>query len=202
MTVERIISGGQTGADQGGLEAAIAIGIPHGGWCPRGRRADDGRVPLKYTLREAESPAYPERTRLNVQEADATVIFANKPSAGSALTLDYTRMFAKPVITVDPNMGAIGARRLANWLRRVKPKTLNVAGHRESSSPGIEVKVKAILCAAISTQTSQTERAAERRKRCTCEQFGNGVVSGQVDPPAPAGRLRDPACPKHGTAAT
>lgn len=56
--VEKIISGGQTGADRGGLDAAIALGIPHGGWCPKGRRAEDGKVPKRYRLRETSGANY------------------------------------------------------------------------------------------------------------------------------------------------
>jgi hypothetical protein len=67
--VERIISGGQTGADRGGLTAAIKLGIPHGGWCPKGRRAEDGQVPACYHLEETGSSSYQARTKRNVLEA-------------------------------------------------------------------------------------------------------------------------------------
>ncbi len=150
MIVERIYSGGQTGADRGGLEAAIALGIEHGGYCPKDRRAEDGRVPRKYMLVEASTPFYPERTRLNVQESDATVIFAWQPSAGSGLTIDAAIMFEKPYITIDPRNEAAAIKTLRRWLKSVKPKTLNVAGHRESSSHGIEAQVKRIVVAALS----------------------------------------------------
>ncbi len=162
MIVERIISGGQTGADRGGLEAAIALEIPHGGYCPKGRRSEDGRVPRKYELIETSTPYYPERTRMNVQESDATVLFAWKPSSGSAVTLDAARMMAKPIVIIDPREEAAAAKQLVRWLKSVKPKTLNVAGHREASSPGIEGQVKRIVGAAISTITPMTERRAAR----------------------------------------
>lgn len=74
MRIEKVISGGQTGADRAALDAAIAAGIPHGGWCPRGRLAEDGRISSRYQLRETLSNGYPERTRLNVECADATLI--------------------------------------------------------------------------------------------------------------------------------
>jgi len=50
--IEQVVSGGQTGADRAGLDAAMALGIPVGGWCPRGRRAEDGPIPAIYPLTE------------------------------------------------------------------------------------------------------------------------------------------------------
>src|SRR5689334_22568523 len=78
----KIVSGGQTGADRGGLDAAIALGIAHGGWCPKGRKAEDGQVPACYSLAEARSADYRVRTKLNVRDSDATVIFTRGPLTG------------------------------------------------------------------------------------------------------------------------
>lgn len=78
--VERIISGGQTGADRAGLDVAIRHGIPHGGWCPKGRRAETGRVPAKYRLKETPRPTYIQRTEWNVRDSDGTAIFTIRPS--------------------------------------------------------------------------------------------------------------------------
>ena len=72
----RIISGGQTGVDRGALEAAIALGIPHGGWCPLGRSAEDGVIPARYQLQETDSPQYAVRTEWNVRDADGTLILS------------------------------------------------------------------------------------------------------------------------------
>ena len=72
---ERIVSGGQTGADRAALDWAIERGIPHGGWCPRGRRAEDGRIDRRYALRETPAHDYQQRTRWNVRDSDGTLIF-------------------------------------------------------------------------------------------------------------------------------
>jgi len=75
IMITKIISGGQTGADRGGLDAAIHCGLPHGGWCPKGRKAEDGLIPSKYQHKEMESSGYLPRTQANVFDSDATVIF-------------------------------------------------------------------------------------------------------------------------------
>ena len=84
----KIVSGGQTGADRAGLDWAISMGIPHGGWCPRGRKAEDGVIPARYQLTETKSADYLTRTRWNVRDSNATVIFTLKPtlSGGSLRT--------------------------------------------------------------------------------------------------------------------
>ncbi|MCH7226767.1 YpsA SLOG family protein [Haloferula sp. A504] len=68
--IERIVSGGQTGADRAGLDAAIAAGLPHGGWCPRGRKAEDGPLPKRYLLTETKSASYLTRTEWNARDSD------------------------------------------------------------------------------------------------------------------------------------
>lgn len=72
MTITRIVSGGQTGADRAGLDAAIHCRLPHGGWCPKGRRAEDGTIPAKYQLRETPSKDYLARTEANVVDPNAS----------------------------------------------------------------------------------------------------------------------------------
>ncbi|MBL7017121.1 MAG: hypothetical protein ISR84_06140, partial [Kiritimatiellales bacterium] len=73
MKVAKIISGGQSGADRAALDAAMACGIPHGGWCPKGRLAEDGQISPKYNLREMETDSYSERTKANVADSDLTL---------------------------------------------------------------------------------------------------------------------------------
>src|SRR3989442_2721366 len=83
-----IVSGGQTGVDRAALDTALALGLPCGGWCPRGRRAEDGPLPTRYPLRETPSSSYPERTVWNVRDSDGTLILhRGRLSGGTALTL-------------------------------------------------------------------------------------------------------------------
>src|SRR5436190_21358059 len=88
MMPSKIISGGQTGADRAALNFAIAHGIPHGGWCPKNRRAEDGPIPAKYSLNETPSTHYAQRTEWNVRHSNATLIFTIKPTltGGTRLT--------------------------------------------------------------------------------------------------------------------
>ena len=152
--VVRIVSGGQTGADRGGLDAALALGIEHGGWCPAGRVAEDGRVPLVYTLRETTSTGYAERTRANVRHSDATVVFTRgAATGGSALTLAAARKIRKPVLHVDlAKLGVeAAADRVRRWCVERSIAVLNVAGSRESKAPGISDEVRQVLVRALGT---------------------------------------------------
>ena len=152
MRIKRIISGGQTGADRGGLDAALSLGIPHGGWCPKGRRAEDGCIPRKYRLRETASDDYPARTERNVLAAQGTVVFTfGKPTMGSALTIRYARRHGKPVVHLDlrkfpPEQAAL---RLRTWIETNGIAILNIAGSRESMAAGLEKLVHRIVAAAF-----------------------------------------------------
>src|SRR2546423_11212579 len=98
----KIISGGQTGVDRAALDVALELGLPCGGWCPRGRRAADGVIPEHYPLKETATADYPERTEANVRAADATLIFTRgKPDRGTALTYELARRLNKPCYLVD-----------------------------------------------------------------------------------------------------
>ena len=152
--IERIVSGGQTGADRGGLDAAIALGIPHGGWCPKGRRAEDGPVPARYRLQEMPSRDYHARTRQNVLDSDGTVLFTpGEPTGGSALTVRIARACGKPLFQVDSRDLDRHVRELTErfraWVAEHAIRCLNVAGARESKSPGIEALVSRFLQAAL-----------------------------------------------------
>ena len=150
--VLRIVSGGQTGADRGGLDAAVALGIEQGGWCPAGRRAEDGTIPGLYTLAETLSPAYGDRTRANVHDSDGTVVFTRgAPTGGSALTLTAARKIGKPVLRVDlAKLGVeAAADRVRGWCVERSIAILNVAGSRESKAPGIGDEVRRLLVRAL-----------------------------------------------------
>lgn len=150
ITPAQIISGGQTGADRGGLEAALELGIGHGGWCPKGRIAEDGVIPKRYKVHETESPRYDVRTKRNVREADGTVLFTvGRPTGGDALTLRDAKFVGKPALHLDLGKLTYGdaAKQLRAWSAKEKIVVLNVAGSRESVAPGLQLVVQGILIA-------------------------------------------------------
>jgi hypothetical protein len=135
--VRRIISGGQTGVDRGALDAAIFLGIDHGGWCPRGRLAEDGQIPTRYRLTETDSAKYPVRTEQNVIDSDGTLIlYQTEMLGGTSLTSRLAKEHDKPCLAIDL-AGPLDAAATLLWLRSHAIEVLNVAGPRESSSPGI-----------------------------------------------------------------
>lgn len=141
----QIVSGGQTGVDRAALDAAIALGLPHGGYCPRGRRAEDGIIDRLYELRETPSRDYPQRTEWNVRESDATlVLHRGRPSGGTLLTIRLAERMARPCLAIDVD-DSDAVERIAHWLDRIRPGVLNIAGPRESSSPGIRDSAAALL---------------------------------------------------------
>ena len=146
-----IISGGQTGVDRAALDVALEFGLPRGGFCPRGRRAEDGPIPDRYPLTELASPEYADRTRKNVEAAAATLILhAGEIAGGTRLTVDLCGELGKPVRTVDVMTAAdeAAAADVADWIRREvlhRGGLLNVAGPRESESPGIGARAAALL---------------------------------------------------------
>ena len=139
LALEKVISGGQTGADQGGLEAARRAGIPTGGFAPEGFLTEDGPQPelgTRYGLTEGPG-GYDDRTIRNVRAADATVLFARKPgSDGTRLTLETLARLGKPHI-VNPTPAELRA-----FLVEHRVRILNVAGNRESLAPGLAAEVE------------------------------------------------------------
>jgi hypothetical protein len=137
FNIERIISGGQTGADRAALDVALELGISCGGWCPKGRKAEDGPIDTYYPLRETTSANYSVRTERNVRESDGTLILANgQPRAGTALTIKFAQKHKKPHIVRDPFVKK-DLETVRMWLELNKIRVLNVAGPRESEVPGI-----------------------------------------------------------------
>lgn len=140
----KIVSGGQTGVDRAALDVAAELGLEHGGWCPRGRRAEDGRIPARYALRETEDARYAVRTERNVLDSDATLVLNEGPLAGgTALTVEFARRHGRPHFVVDLSEPDPGA--LRGWLEEVRPRVLNVAGPRESKRPGVGERAAAFL---------------------------------------------------------
>ena len=133
----KIISGGQTGVDRAALDVAIDFGIPCGGWCPKGRRSEDGTIPDKYPMQETPSPHYEERTEWNVRDSDGTLILTiGKPTGGTALTIEFATKHDRPCLVVDLNE-PVNPASVAKWIIQEKISILNDAGPRGSSNPQI-----------------------------------------------------------------
>jgi hypothetical protein len=146
----RILSGGQSGADQAGWRAARAAGIPTGGSMPRGFLTEDGPRPEfaeLYGAVDLQSPTYPPRTRKNVEDSDATVWFGNPLTMGGVETGHACETARKPLLVIVP--GVTRPSDLAAWIIKSNIRTLNVAGNRESRSPGIGAKVERFLAEAF-----------------------------------------------------
>ena len=146
----RIVSGGQTGVDRAALDAAIERGVQSGGWCPRGRLAEDGPVADRYPLRETPSADSTQRTEWNVRDSDGTLVLTfNAPKGGSALAIECALRTGKPFLVVDP--GTSPAQIVTEWMRREGVEVLNVAGPRESEEPGIYESARQFLKAVLGT---------------------------------------------------
>ncbi len=135
--LRKIISGGQTGVDRAALDVALEFGIPCGGWCPKGRRAEDGMVPDRYWLRETKAFGYNTRTRLNARDSDGTLVLNRGPLEGGTLyTVRVAREMDKPCLVVDL-AAENGLEEASHWLRHHNIQVLNVAGPRESKQSGV-----------------------------------------------------------------
>lgn len=148
--IEKIVSGGQIGADRAGLDWAISRGVPHGGWCPKRRLAEDGVIPMRYELQEMRSKAYPLRTEQNVIDSDGTVIFSIKSvlTGGSKKTAEFAAKHQKPLLHLHLDESESG-QRLTGFVRDHSIQTLNVAGPRASGEPAIGEFVVAVFDAAF-----------------------------------------------------
>ena len=153
MLISKIVSGGQTGVDRGAIEAAFELGFPYGGLIPKGRLAEDGQVPLAFSaMEESTRKDYLYRTEWNVAHSDATLIlnFGRELSGGTKRTESFCAKHGKPCWIEDLNNINETDRGLEfrYWLEAefgMKPVVLNVAGPRESKSPGIQAATKAFI---------------------------------------------------------
>ena len=135
-----IVSGGQTGVDRAALDWAIERGLRHGGWCPRGRLAEDGAIDRRYSLRETDTASYRQRTRQNVIDSDGTLILnLGDLREGTLTTLRFAERYDKPhrVVPLDAGPTSEDAASVIEWIRLHHIAVLNVAGPRESKRPGI-----------------------------------------------------------------
>ena len=147
--ITKVVSGGQTGVDRAALDVALERGVPCGGWCPKGRRAEDGTILPHYPVTETPSLEYAQRTEWNVRDADGTLILTRGPATGgSALTLAVARRLGKPYLILDlcgePSPSALQA-----WADKNRITVLNIAGPRESTAPGIYEQARRFLHTAL-----------------------------------------------------
>jgi len=146
--LKKIISGGQTGADQAALDVAIKFNIDHGGWIPKGRRTENGTLPVKYQLKEMDTTDYRERTKQNIMDSHGVVIISRgKLTGGSNLSQSFAKIVGKPNCYLDllNNEEFEAAIILKSFIMENKIQILNVAGPRLSHDPGIYMDVKTIL---------------------------------------------------------
>ena len=141
----KIISGGQTGVDRAALDVALELGLPCGGWCPKGRRAEDGTIAARYPLTETPSEKYPQRTEWNVRDADGTLVLTRgQPQGGTALTTAIAERLQKPKLVVDLSQPA-DPESVRNWIEGNGIRVLNIAGPRERENPGISAEAAEFL---------------------------------------------------------
>ena len=143
----RVVSGGQTGVDRAALDAARALGIGIGGWCPRGRVAEDGVIPEVYPLCETTSADVAQRTEWNVRDSDATLVLHRAAlSGGTATTVEHARRLGRPLLVRDLDT-PIDPAEVVTWLVANQVRVLNCAGPRASEAPEIEAQARQVLTA-------------------------------------------------------
>ena len=148
----RIVSGGQTGVDRAALDAALAAGVECGGWCPRGRRAEDGPIASRYPLFETDSEAYSVRTRQNVYDSDATVIIHfGRLFGGTAKTQQYCEQLNRPCLLIDGSQikPSRAARKIAEFRINTGALCLNFAGPRASGEPRVYAYALSVVSALL-----------------------------------------------------
>ena len=165
-TLRRVVSGGQTGVDRAALDASREIGIETGGWVPRGRGAEDGRVPDRYpNMKETTSDDPAQRTEYNVRDSDGTVVFSHGDvSGGTKWTMDVAGKLGKPMLhlDLDTHSARAASNRLLAWMEAEGIEVLNVAGPRESEDAGIRAAVRSVLGIALRAASDDTRRGQRR----------------------------------------
>ena len=155
MRITRLVSGGQTGADRAALDAAVALGVPYGGWCAPDGWAEDLADPpgllRRYPLLRPTPPGpVSTRTRWNVRDSDATLVLLLgelAASAGTRLTVEVASALERPCLVTR----ATDLTGVSGWLSSLEePLVLNVAGPRESESPGLYAAAYRTLTAVLS----------------------------------------------------
>jgi hypothetical protein len=166
--IKKIISGGQTGADRAALDVAMALGIPHGGWIPRGRITEKGPLPEKYRLQEMPTDSYPERTEQNVIDSDGTLIVARgKLTGGTDYTRQMTLKHKKQLLGIDLDQTDHynAASLVASWIKMRRIAILNVAGPSASKDRQIYSDVVTILERAIQILRDEENQTVSKPKQ-------------------------------------
>ena len=148
----KIVAGGQTGVDRAALEWALTHGVPHGGWCPKGRQAEDGVIPPRFQLKETGSNNYSIRTRRNIRDSGGTVIFSGRAElmGRTKETAEFAKVIGKPLLHLVSSAGLNEtADQLNAFLREHGIVVLNVAGPRASEEPEVGQFVTAVLSHAL-----------------------------------------------------
>jgi hypothetical protein len=155
--LDKTISGGQTGVDRAALDAAMALGMKTGGWCPKGRRAEDGVIPARYLLQETPTGHYPQRTEWNVRDSDGTLVVARgTPKGGTRLTVELAQRLGRPYLVVLLGGGA-AVGEVLEWLRFNQIGILNVAGPRESTASGIYQEARQFMVKLLTEVAQQSD---------------------------------------------
>ncbi|NBC87361.1 MAG: molybdenum cofactor carrier [Bacteroidetes bacterium] len=151
--LKKLVSGGQTGADRAALDAALDAGVDVGGWCPRGRRAEDGPISTSYPLRETPSPDVRQRTAWNVRDSDGTLILLlDDADQGTDFTRQKAHDLGRPVVEVVLPAGPSERKQVAAWLVANEIEVLNVAGPRESNARGLYEAARCFLSTLLRRQ--------------------------------------------------
>ena len=152
MLIQKLISGGQTGVDRAALDLALMYKVPHGGWCPRGRRAEDGTIPAQYNLQETPGEDPAQRTEWNVRDSDATVVFSVSKTltGGSRRTVEFAQQYHRPCLHLSAQAdGEHAPEKLKTFLRTARVTVLNVAGPRASEEPAAGQFASVVLAAVL-----------------------------------------------------
>lgn len=157
----KIVSGGQTGAGQAALDAAIEMGIPYGGWISKGRMTEAGPLSEKYKLTEMPTGSYLKRTKQNIFDSDGTVVFSRRGLKGSPKrTVDFAIELKRPSLHIDlaKHTPEEAAGILTTWIEMHNISVLNVAGTRASKDPKIYQTVSLVVAFAINKMNWQNQR--------------------------------------------
>jgi hypothetical protein len=198
MALTTIISGGQTGADQGGLAAGVALGLRTGGWIPQGWKTEKGPMPElgrlpSGGLKEHASTAYPARTKDNVAASDGTLLFGDEKSRGARLTARIAREVGKPLLVIPWKSGRHlpSGSKFQKWLADNNITILNVAGNRESGQPGIFGATREFIMQALRGATTTSRSAPVVKKAATTVRKKAVTKKASTRPP------RSPRSPRH-----